>query len=180
MVPARPPVGGLLPKRLAEDWLRDVLDRARRGTLPGLVRTGVTFGEAAAEWLRYVEEDRERKPSTVAGYRALVRSQLLPSFGELPIESITTTMIERWLAGVERSSSTRLKAVVLMHGVFERARKLYGLPHNPAADVEKPSVRRTGDIEVFSPEEIMALVRAAASEQDVSTAARAGSAIPPL
>jgi integrase len=145
-----------------------VLDRARRGTLTGLVRTGVTFGEAAAEWLRYVEQDRERKPSTVAGYRALVRSQLLPTFGELPIESITTAMIERWLAGVRRSSSTRLKSVVLMHGIFERARKLYGLPLNPAADVEKPSVRRTGDIEVFSPEEIMALVQAAASQQDAA------------
>src|SRR5215203_5680115 len=68
----RPPAG-YFTRRLAEDWLRDVLDRARRGTLPGLVRTGATFGEAAAEWLRYVEEDRERKPSTVAGYRALVR-----------------------------------------------------------------------------------------------------------
>jgi integrase len=55
-----------------------------------------------------------------------------------------------------------------MHGVFERARKIYGLPHDPTADVEKPSVRRTGDIDVFSPEEIMALVRAAASEQDAA------------
>ncbi len=74
----RPPEG-YFTKRLAEDWLREVLDRARRGTLPGLVRTGVTFAEAAEDWLRYVEHDRERKPSTVAGYRALVRSQLLPS-----------------------------------------------------------------------------------------------------
>jgi hypothetical protein len=56
----RPPAG-YFTKRLAEDWLRDVLDRGRRGTLPGLVRTGVTIGEAAAAWLRYVEEDRERK-----------------------------------------------------------------------------------------------------------------------
>jgi integrase len=39
----------------------------------------VTFSEAAEEWLRYVEHDHERKPSTVAGYRALVRSQLLPA-----------------------------------------------------------------------------------------------------
>ena len=39
---------------------------------------------------------------------------------------------------------------------------------NPAADVEKPSPRRSGDIEVFSPEEVMALVRAASSEQDAA------------
>ncbi|HUA49985.1 MAG TPA: hypothetical protein VMA77_32435 [Solirubrobacteraceae bacterium] len=36
-------------KRLADDWLRDVLHEARRGTLVGHVRTGATFADAAAE-----------------------------------------------------------------------------------------------------------------------------------
>ena len=35
----RPPAG-YVTKRLAEAWLRDVLDQARRGSLPGMVRTG--------------------------------------------------------------------------------------------------------------------------------------------
>ncbi|TML97030.1 MAG: hypothetical protein E6G10_25615, partial [Actinobacteria bacterium] len=38
----RPP-HGYLTKRTAEAWLRDVLDKARRGTLPGMLRTGATF-----------------------------------------------------------------------------------------------------------------------------------------
>ncbi len=59
------PSAGYFTKRLAEDWLREVLSHARAGTLPGMVRTGVTFAEAAAEWLRYVEHDRGRKPSTL-------------------------------------------------------------------------------------------------------------------
>jgi integrase len=50
--------------------LRDVIDQARRGTLPGMVRTGATFADAAAEWLRYIEHDRGRKPSTLQGYGA--------------------------------------------------------------------------------------------------------------
>src|SRR5271168_1686721 len=83
----RPPAG-FFTKRLAEEWLRDVLHQASRGTLAGQVRTGATFADAAAEWLRYVEVDRERKPSTIAGYRVIVRSQLLPAFGEMPVESI--------------------------------------------------------------------------------------------
>jgi hypothetical protein len=65
---------GHFTKRLAEDWLREVLHQARQGTLAGQVRTGVTFADAAAEWLRYVELDRQRKPSTIAGYRVIVRS----------------------------------------------------------------------------------------------------------
>ena len=49
---------GYVTKRRAEAWLRDVLDHARRGSLPGMVRTGATFADAAAEYLRYVEDDR--------------------------------------------------------------------------------------------------------------------------
>jgi hypothetical protein len=62
-------------KRLAEAWLRDVLDQARGGALPGMVRTGVTFAEAAAEWLRYVEQDRGRKPSMLSGYRPALNAE---------------------------------------------------------------------------------------------------------
>src|SRR5712691_5982667 len=52
----RPP-SGFLTKRTAEAWLQETLSEARRGTLPGLVRTGATFADAAAEFLRYIEHD---------------------------------------------------------------------------------------------------------------------------
>jgi hypothetical protein len=55
-----------------------------------MTRTGATFADASAEWLRYIEQDRRRKPSTVSGYQAIVRAQLLPAFGSMPIESITS------------------------------------------------------------------------------------------
>src|SRR5664279_2502276 len=42
------PAAGHFTKRLAEDWLRDTLDEARRGTLEEPVRTGATFADAAA------------------------------------------------------------------------------------------------------------------------------------
>ena len=47
------PALGYFTKRLAEDWLRETLEEARRGTLAGMVRTGATFADAAAEYLRY-------------------------------------------------------------------------------------------------------------------------------
>ena len=56
----------------------------------------------------------------------------------------------------------------MMPGIFERARKVWGLKVNPVDDVEKPPLGSNGDIEVFSPEEVWALVRAAASEQDAA------------
>lgn len=162
------PRAGYFTKRTAEAWLRDLLEEARRGTLPGLVQTGATFADAAAEFLRYVEHDRGRKPSTVRGYRSVIQAHLLPAFGEIPLESITTPMIEAWIATVERSPRTRNKLITMLHGIFERARKVYGLTVNPAAGVETFPQRRSGDIEVFSPEEVWALVRAADSEQDAA------------
>ena len=160
------PANGYFTKRLAEDWLRSLLDQARRGTLPGMVRTDATFADAAAEWLRYIEHDRGRKPSTVSGYRSIVGSELLPNFGDLALESITPAVIESWQALMTQAPSTRTKALVLMHGICERARKVWSLPSNPVADVEKPPVTRSGDLQVFSPEEVWALVRAAANDED--------------
>ena len=161
----RPPAG-YFTKRLAEEWLRSVLDQARRGTLPGMVRTGATFADAAAEYLRYVEHDRGRKPSTVRGYRSAIEAHLLPAFGSIPVEDVTPEAIERWMAGFEGAPRSRNKLLIQLHGILSRARKVYGLSVNAAADVEKVPQRHSGDISVFSPEEVWALVRAAESEQD--------------
>ncbi len=78
----RPPAG-YVTKRVAEAWLRDVLEQARRGTLPGLVRTGATFADATEEFLTYCERDRGCKPWTLRGYRSTIAAHLLPAFGSL-------------------------------------------------------------------------------------------------
>lgn len=76
----RPPTG-FFTKRLAEAWLRSTLDEARRGVLPGMIQTGATFADAAAEFLRYAEHDRGCKPSTLRDYRSNLEAHLLPAFG---------------------------------------------------------------------------------------------------
>jgi integrase len=144
-----------------------VLDQARRGELSGQLRTGATFGDAAAEWLRFIEEDRERKPSTLVDYRSALKAHLLPAFGERTLESIEPSDIEEWrrsLVGLSNRSKNKL--LIQMHGVFRRAQIVWGLSVNPLARAEKHPMKASGDIEVFSPEEVWALVRAAASEQD--------------
>ncbi len=161
------PAAGYFTKRLAEDWLRSVLDEARRGTLPGLVQTGATFADAAAEYLRYSEHDRSCKPSTLRDYRSTLGAHLLPAFGETPLEDVTAASVDRWRASLTGlSPRTKNKLLVVMHGVMRRAAHVWGLSGNPVAGVEKQRTRSTGDLEVFSPEEVLALIRAAASAQD--------------
>ena len=162
----RPPAG-YFTKRQAEDWLRSVLDEARRGTLPGMVRTGATFADAAAEYLRYCEHDRGCKPSTLRDYSSNLNAHLLAEFGAVRLEDISAASIDQWRASLTGlSPRTKNKLLVVMHGVMRRAVSVWGLTVNPVAGVEKQRQRSSGDLEVFSPEEVMALVRAAASEQD--------------
>jgi hypothetical protein len=132
------PAAGYFTKRLAEDWLRDTLDAARRGTLPGAVRTGATFADAATEWLRYVSEDRDVKPSTLTDYRSVV-ARLVDVFGSLPIEEMTAQRIEVWRAdlGADRerpvTNRTRNKSLTILGGIKERATRVYGLPSSRCA-----------------------------------------------
>jgi integrase len=58
--------------------------------------------------------------------------------------------------------------MTVLFGIMERARKVPRLPLNPVRDLEKPVSRRSTEIEVFSPEEVLALVRGAESEQDAA------------
>jgi integrase len=164
----RPPAG-YFTKRLAEDHLRSVLDEARRGVLPGMVRTGATFADAATEFLRYAEHDRGCKPSTLRDYRSNLEAHLLPGFGSMRLGEITPAAIDEWRASLTGlSNRTKNKLLVVMHGVMRRAQSVWGLPTNPVAAVERHPQRSSGDIDVFSPEEVMALVRSAGSEQDAA------------
>ena len=163
------PQAGYFTKRTAQAWLDETLAEARRGELAGMVQTGVTFSQAAQEWLRYVEQERACKPSTVKDYRNMARV-LGETFGDEPIEGITTEAIERWKADFTRerrpSNRTLQKYLVTLHGIFKRATRVYGLPRNPVAQVERPRLPRRAGIDVFSREEVMALVRAAETERD--------------
>jgi integrase len=89
------------------------------------------------------------------------------SSGDARSESITTEELELWrrsLTGLSNRSKNKL--LIQLHGIFRRAQTVWALPVNPLARVEKHPMRPSGDIQVFSPEEVWALVRAADSEQD--------------
>ncbi len=135
-------------KRTAQAWLRDVLAQAERGTLPGMVRTGRTFANAADEYLRYLADDRQRKPSTVRDARSVLRNHLLPPFGLRRLEDITEQEVDRWARrlGADRplSNATKRKVIVIFHGVMARACRVYGLPVNPVAKIEKPRLAAPG------------------------------------
>jgi integrase len=131
----RPPAG-YFTKRTVEAWLRSVLDEARRGTLPGMVRPCARLSDAAAEWLRYCEQERACKKSTLTEYRHAA-AIIVRGLGDPPIEDVTPELIERWKSALTASNRTVAKYLVNLHGIFRRAMKVWGLPRNPVADVEQ-------------------------------------------
>ena len=141
----RPPAG-YFTKRLAEEWLREVLDQARRGTLPGMVRTGVTFADAAEEWLRYIEQDRGRKPSTLQGYRSRCNAHLLPAFGSMAVEDDDDR--GRSSSGDSRPrrvcpDCSKNKLVIQLHGILAPGQEGLRPRSERRHEVEKFPLRRT-------------------------------------
>jgi len=94
----------------------------------------------------------------------------------MPLEDVRPADIEAFQARLARREHrgrlitvrTRNKVLVVLHGVFARARKVWGLRSNPVAEVERHPERPSGDIEVFSSEEVWALARVAVDEQDTA------------
>lgn len=153
------------------DLRRDASDR---------VRTGVTFADAAEEWLLDGEHVRNLKRSTLGDYRSALR-HLIAEFGDARIETVTKKRIEDWQdrwRGEHGKQRQEVKLLAILHGIFKLAQERHGLDVNPAVGVRRPRVRYDGaKYSFYSPEEVMALARAAASEQDGAmyvTAAFAG------
>ena len=173
---SRPPAGYYTPKT-AEGKLHEVLADARRGTgNVGGRRAGATFADAAAEFLRYVEKDREREPSTIGDYRGVIKSYLLPRFGPRDLASITPAEIEAYrdeLKAMMRPDGTRrlsnrtiVRHLVVLHAIFKRAARVWDITVNPASGdlVDRPPVRYSGEFRTLAPDE----VRLAASKMQIA------------
>lgn len=168
------PPDGYFTKRTAAAWLDDVLARARRAELPAMVRTGATFAAACDEWLGW-KSDRGLKPSTVADYEHMMR-RLKPAMAELvgaeaKLENVSDADVERLRDGLiagGASDRTVNKYLGVLSDIFTWAKRRYGVPVNPVADVERRPQRRRGNIEVYSKEEVLALTRAARSEPEAA------------
>lgn len=118
------PPAGHLNRASAQRWLEATLEQIRARTLPPMAGTPARFETAAAEWLRFVEHDRRRKPTTVRGYRILLQTHLLPQFAGLLLTEITTEQIERWVGGLALADTTRVKLIVCVSGIYHRAPRL--------------------------------------------------------
>ena len=161
----------------------EVIQQAARDQIIRTDRRSATFAHVAEDWLDYLKHSGRAKPSTLTDY-GLMLSQPVPrirgdgkrdarimkEFGNKRVRAIATPDIDVFLSGLDRqgmSARSVNKHRQILHSVFEYARKpgTYGLGRNPASPTEKRSERnREGgllELEIFTTEEIQAIVRAA-------------------
>lgn len=105
------------------DWIDDTLGR----------QTLVAFWE-------HHETVRSGRPSTLQRQDSLWRSHLEPRFGTTRVADIDKPMIERWLAQMDRSESTRRQARILLKQLLDHAVDARAIPRNPS---EKTSIGAT-------------------------------------
>jgi integrase len=114
----------------AEGWLateRSLIDRDQ-WTPPNVRRladerrkreaASNTVGKYAERYLR----ERGLRPNTVWGYRALLKSRILPYFAEMPLRDVTLSEIKAWRASLdEKTESTNAAAYRLLRSLLQAA-----------------------------------------------------------
>ena len=168
---SRPPEG-FITERQAEALLGEIL-AGKVDDVPVDARPGddISFQMACDEWLRYVEFDRKRRPSTIRDYRREIKARLIPQFGaETPLSEIGYAEVEAFrqqmLDESRLSARTINKRLQQLHTIFKRAQRKWELPYNPASGVERQPQRRSGDIRVLEPGQVERLAAHAVNDQD--------------
>jgi len=155
----RPPEGALT-EDAARCALRAFLDQQTDRTPP----KRVTVERCVASFLAYCEA-QGRSPNTMRTYRQIAAEVMARwegwrvvdvDYDEL--EDYREELAERGLAG-----STLNQRRAVLSGIFKRARRDFRVNVDPMDGFERAEVKDSGDLEVYSVEEVWALARAASS-----------------
>lgn len=154
------------------DLLADEAARRRRDDVP------VTFRVIAAEYLRWLEEIKGAKPSTLRDHGFMLSEpgvahrrgprvttgRIMAALGDRPAAAVTTREVNALLSEIAASGvspRTVNKHRNLVAAIFTYAcdESTFGLAANPASRAERRREPEPGVLDYYSPEEIEALAR---------------------
>ncbi len=123
----------------AERWLRAELGKLDKGEWLDPKAGRITVAEWSETWLRGIT----LKPKTRAGYVSVLRSRVLPTFGEYQLRQVTPATVREWMAAMaEEVGPARVRqARQLLHQMLEVAVADGLIARNPTARIKAPTVR---------------------------------------
>lgn len=130
----------------AQNWLDQEISDQLTGTWTDPALSGITFGAMAERWL---STKATRAPKTVAGYRSLLDTVVLPRWKDVPLRDLRFDDLQVWITGLSVEGSVRFEGKGLSASRVRQAHQLVGavlkfavkakhLPANPADGVELP------------------------------------------
>ena len=156
---------GYLTRRQAEAMLSDILKGKDPEVDVGPQRTHISFEQACDEFLRHRRDDKQRKESTLRDYGSVIEFRLKREFGaRTSLEDITTATVEEFRdkmlsSGV--SHRTAQKALVILAGIMDRAKRKKWIVSNPCDGAEKVTLIRSDEINVLTAAEVLKVSNAA-------------------
>ena len=130
----------------AQAWLNNQVSDQLTGTWTDPALSGVTFGTIAERWYG---TKATRSPKTVAGYRSILDTIVLPRWKDTPLRDVTYDDLQVWITGLSAGGSVRFEGTGLSASRVRQTHQLVGavlrfavrakhLPANPADGVELP------------------------------------------
>ncbi len=132
----------------AQNWLNKQVSDQVTGTWTDPALSSVTFGVMAERW---ISTKAVRAPKTVAGYRSLLDTVVLPRWKDTPLRDIGFDDLQVWITGLSVDGSVRFEGKGLSASRVRQAHQLVGavlrfavkakhLATSPAEDIDLPSL----------------------------------------
>jgi integrase len=151
-------------KRDAQAWLRSEIGKIDRGEWRDPHGGKLLYGEHADRWIGGKLKIKEK---TLVGYESLLRSRVLPVFGQTQLRHIHPSDVRAWIAGMndEGLSPSRIRqAHQVLQASLQQAVGDNLLGRNPASGVELPS-SRVREMLVLTPDQVARLASSASHRQ---------------
>jgi integrase len=150
----------------------------------------VSFREVAHDWLDWLENVKQARPSTLRDYRSVLaepgtkykrgagqcEGRIIAAFGDRPSAHVTTAEVSRFLRSLQRAGLTprninKHRQVLSSVFVYGQREDTFALPSNPVTATDKRREPPAAALDFFEPEEVEALARAAADGRHRAAAA---------
>ncbi|AUS33415.1 site-specific integrase [Rhodococcus qingshengii] len=131
----------------ANDWVEEFTVEHATGTWVDPKRKATAFSVVAEQW--YATK-ATKAPTTIAGYRSLLDTQVLPRWGDTALADINYEDVQIWVTGLSKSGkvtkdgtkplspSRTIQAYQVLDQVLRYSIRAKRLAFNPASDIELP------------------------------------------
>ncbi len=135
----------------AQQWVNKQISDQVTGTWTDPALSAVTFGVMAERWIC---TKAPRAPKTVAGYKSLLDTVVLPRWKDVPLRDVSFDELQVWISALSVDGSARFEGQGLSASRVRQAHQLVGavlkfavkarhLPANPADGIDLPKLPET-------------------------------------